>query len=126
MRERVKEMKASASRAEGEKQVLEKIAEMPASDRALATRVHAIVRATAPELTARTWYGMPAYAKEEKIVCWFQNASKFKVRYATLGFSDEAELDDGRMWPVTYALTEITRAEEAKIASLVKAALRRR
>ena len=114
--------------ADGEKLVLEKIAKMSEPDRTLARRVHAIIRAAAPSLTPRTWYGMPAYAlpgKEGKVLCYFQDAAKFKVRYATLGFSDKAKLDEGDLWPVVYALKALTPAEEAKIASLVKKALGR-
>ncbi|MGI0055195.1 MAG: iron chaperone [Thermoplasmata archaeon] len=103
--------------------MLAKIAQMPASDRALAERVHAIVKATAPDLIPRTWYGMPAYSRDGNVVCFFQNASKFKTRYATLGFSDEANLDEGHMWPTVYALKDLTAAEEAKITALVKKAL---
>jgi len=107
---------------DGEADVLAKIAKMPPSDRAMATRVHAIVKANAPHLTARTWYGMPAYAKDGNVVCFFQDAAKFKARYATIGFSDKANLDDGGMWPVGYALKTMTAAEEKKIAALVKKA----
>ena len=112
--------------ADGEKLVLERIAKMSEPDRSMAKRVHAVIRAAAPSLSPRTWYGMPAYAlpgKEGKVLCYFQDAAKFKVRYATLGFSDKAELDEGNMWPVVYALKELTSAEEAKIASLVKQAV---
>ena len=124
MKERAKELKAASQRADGEKDVLAKMAEMPASDRALAERVHAIVKATAPELVPRTWYGMPAYTSDEKVVCFFQSADKFKSRYATLGFSDRANLDDGAMWPTSFALTKLTGAEEKKIVALVKKAVR--
>ena len=130
MRERAKEQKASARRgsrvdkAAGESDVLAKIAELPAADRALAERVHAIVKASAPDLTPRTWYGMPAYAKDDKIVCHFQSAQKFKTRYATIGFSDKADLDEGAMWPTTFALKELTADVEARIAALVKRAVR--
>jgi uncharacterized protein YdhG (YjbR/CyaY superfamily) len=103
--------------------VLAKIAEMPAADRAKAERLHAIIKATAPGLSPRTWYGMPAYAKDGKVVCFFQSAQKFKTRYATLGFSDKANLDQGAMWPVAFALTELTAADEARIAALVKKAV---
>ena len=123
-KERVKELKRSprASKADGERDVLEKISEMGDADRAMAERIHAIVKASAPDLTPRTWYGMPAYAKDGTIVCHFQPAQKFKTRYPTLGFSDKANLDDGTMWPVAYALTKLTKADEARIAALVKKA----
>jgi uncharacterized protein YdhG (YjbR/CyaY superfamily) len=124
MRERVKELKASKSRADAEKDVLAKIAEMPKSDRAMAKRLHAIVKDSAPDLAPRTWYGMPAYAKDGKVVCFFQSADKFKSRYATFGFSDTANLDQGAMWPTSFALKELTDAEEKKIASLLKKAVR--
>ncbi len=129
MRERAQELKADARRgpradkADGEAAVLVKIAAMPAPDRALAERLHAIIKASAPVLSAKTWYGMPAYAKDGKIVCFFQNAQKFNTRYATLGFSDKANLDDGHMWPTAYALKELTAAEEARIGALVKKAV---
>lgn len=124
MRERVKEEKAAAGKAEGEADVLAKIAEMPAPDRAMAERLHALIKASAPTLSPKTWYGQPAYAnKDGKIVCFFQPAAKFKTRYATLGFNDSANLDDGAMWPVAFALKELTAAEEAKIAALVKKAV---
>jgi uncharacterized protein YdhG (YjbR/CyaY superfamily) len=122
MRERAKEMKAG--KGDGESDVLAKIAEMPKADRVMAERLHAIVKATAPDLTPRTWYGMPAYAKDGKVVCFFQSAQKFKSRYATLGFSDRANLDKGVMWPTAFALKELTPAEEKKIAALVKSAVR--
>ena len=122
MRERAKE--AKAGKGDGEKDVLAKIAEMPKADRVMAERLHAIVKATAPDLTARTWYGMPAYAKDGKVVCFFQSAQKFKSRYATLGFSDRANLDKGAMWPTSFALTEMTPAEEKKITALIKSAVR--
>ena len=122
MRERAKEMKAG--KGDGESDVLAKIAEMPKADRVMAERLHAIVKAAAPDLTPRTWYGMPAYAKDGKVVCFFQSAQKFKSRYATLGFSDRANLDKGVMWPTAYALKELTPAEEKKIAALVKSAVR--
>jgi uncharacterized protein YdhG (YjbR/CyaY superfamily) len=122
MRERAKERKA-ASKGDGEGDVLAKIAEMQGSDRALAERVHAIVTASAPGLSPRTWYGMPAYAKDGKVVCFFQSAQKFKTRYATLGFSDKANLDEGAMWPNSFALKELTAAEEARISALVQQAL---
>jgi uncharacterized protein YdhG (YjbR/CyaY superfamily) len=123
MRERAKELKAASSKADAEKDVLAKIAEMPKRDRAMAERVHAIVKASAPGLAPRTWYGMPAYAKDDKVVCFFQSAEKFKSRYATLGFSDRANLDKGAMWPTAFALKELTAADEAKIAALVKKAV---
>ncbi len=123
MRERVQEQKADAARAEGEADVFAKIATMQASDRAMAERLHAIIMASAPTLSPRTWYGMPAYAKDGQIVCFFQSAEKFKTRYATLGFSDKANLDDDAMWPVAFALKELTSAEVAKIAALVKQAV---
>ena len=121
MRERAQELKAS--KADGESDVLAKIAEMLAPDRAMAERLHAIITASAPALSPKTWYGMPAYAnKDGKIVCFFQPAQKFKTRYATLGFNDSAHLDDGALWPVAFALKELTAADEAKIAALVKQA----
>src|SRR5579884_1003176 len=120
MKERAKELKAAA----GESEVLAKIAEMPEADRALAERLHALIKAGAPDLAPRTWYGMPAYAKDGTIVCFFQPADKFKTRYATLGFSDKANLDDGAMWPTAYALTELTVEDEERIAALVKQAVR--
>jgi uncharacterized protein YdhG (YjbR/CyaY superfamily) len=123
MKERAQELKAETRKAEGEKDVLAKIAEMPEPDRALAERLHAIVKASAPALSPKTWYGMPAYAKDGKVVCFFQSADKFKSRYATFGFSDEANLDKGAMWPTSFALKELTAAEEAKIAALVKKAV---
>jgi len=123
MRERAKELKASKSRADGAKDVLAKIAAMKPADRALAKRVHEIVTATAPELVPRTWYGMPAYAKDDTVVCFFQDAAKFKSRYATLGFSAKANLDDGAMWPTSFALTELNAAEEKRIAALVAQAV---
>ena len=122
MKERARELK-SAGKGDGERDVLEKIAEMPKADRAMAKRLHAIVKASAPELSPRTWYGMPAYAKDGKVVCFFQSAQKFKSRYATLGFSDTANLDDGAMWPTGFELKELTAAEEARIAALVKQAV---
>ena len=124
MRERAKELKASKSRADAEKDVLAKIAEMPKSDRAMAKRLHAIVKANAPDLAPRTWYGMPAYAKDGKVLCFFQSAEKFKSRYATVGFSDTANLDQGAMWPTSFALTELTDAEEKKMVALLKKAVR--
>jgi len=127
MKERAKEVKAEArannDRAAGESDVLAKIAEMPASDRVMAERIHAVVKASAPELSPKTWYGMPAYAKDGKIVCFFQSADKFKARYATFGFSDEAKLDEGAMWPNAFALTKLTAADEKRIGDLVKRAV---
>ena len=123
MKERAQERKAAASKADAEDAVLAKIAEMPKADRALAERVHAIVKANAPDLAPRTWYGMPAYAKDGKVVCYFQSAHKFKSRYATLGFNDVANLDEGAMWPTSFALTALTAAEEGKVAALVKKAV---
>jgi hypothetical protein len=125
MKERAQEQKAAARRgkADGERDVLAKIAEMPEQDRAMAERLHALIRATAPDLSPKTWYGMPAYAKGADVVCFFQSASKFKSRYATLGFSDKANLDEGSMWPSSFALTELTAAEEERIAALVKRAV---
>jgi uncharacterized protein YdhG (YjbR/CyaY superfamily) len=124
MKERAQEMKAEARRADGERAVLAKIAEMPQADRALAERLHAIVKESAPVLSPKTWYGMPAYAKDGKVVCFFQSAEKFKSRYATLGFNDAANLDEGAMWPTAFALKEFTAAEEARIVALVKKAVR--
>jgi uncharacterized protein YdhG (YjbR/CyaY superfamily) len=123
MRERIREMKAQANRAEAEKDLRTKIAEMPPSDRAMAERLDRIMKATAPGLFARTWYGMPAYAKGDDIVCYFRPAEKFKTRYATFGFSDEAKLDEGHMWATDFALTELNAAEEARIVELVKRAV---
>jgi uncharacterized protein YdhG (YjbR/CyaY superfamily) len=128
LKETVQERKAEARRgragkADGERDVLAKIAEMPKPDRAMAERLHAIVKATAPSLSPRTWYGMPAYAKDGKVVCFFQSAEKFKSRYATFGFSDKANLDKGAMWPTSFALKELTAAEEKKIGALVKKAV---
>jgi len=123
MKERVKELRASANKADEEKAVLAKIAEMQGSDRAMAKRVHAIVKASAPALSPKLWYGMPAYARDDKIVCFFRDARKFKTRYATLGFSDAAKLDDGTMWPTDFALKALTPAAEARIGALVKKAV---
>jgi uncharacterized protein YdhG (YjbR/CyaY superfamily) len=123
MKERARELKAEARREDGERALLAKIAEMPARDQAMAKRLHAIVKASAPGLSPKTWYGMPAYAKDDKIVCFFQSAEKFKSRYATFGFSDKANLDEGAMWPTAFALTELTAADEARIAALVKKAV---
>jgi uncharacterized protein YdhG (YjbR/CyaY superfamily) len=128
MKERAQELRAEArankDRAAGERDLLAKIAEMPASDGALAKRVHAIVTASAPSLSPKTWYGMPAYTKDGKVVCFFQSADKFKSRYATLGFSDRANLDDGAMWPTAFALKKLTAADEKRIGALVKKAVR--
>ena len=123
MKQRVKELKAADGKADGERDVLAKIAAMAAPDRALGERLHKIITASAPALSPKLWYGMPAYAKGDKIVCHFQDARKFKTRYATLGFSDTANLDDGAMWPVEFALTELTAAGEARIGALVKQAV---
>jgi len=121
MKERVNELKAG--KADGESAVLAKIAEMQGSERAMATRLHAIIKANAPALSPKTWYGMPAYAQDDKVVCFFQSAQKFKSRYATFGFSDAANLDDGTMWPTGFALKELTAAIEARIGALVKKAV---
>jgi uncharacterized protein YdhG (YjbR/CyaY superfamily) len=130
MKERAKELKAEArankDKAAGESDVLAKIAEMQGPDRAMAKRLHGIVKASAPELSPKTWYGMPAYAKDGKIVCFFQSAQKFNSRYATFGFSDEANLDDGAMWPTSFALKKLTTADEARIGALVKKAVKER
>jgi uncharacterized protein YdhG (YjbR/CyaY superfamily) len=129
MKERAQELKAAgrrgsrAGKADGESDVLTKIAEMPEADRAIAERIHTIVKATAPALSPRTWYGMPAYAKDGKVVCFFQSAQKFKTRYATFGFSDQANLDEGAMWPTAFALKKLTTADEARIRALVKKAV---
>jgi len=128
MKERAKELKAEqrrgAARADGERDLLEKIAQMPDSDRVMAERIHAVITAGAPELAPKTWYGMPAYANEDgKIVCFFQAADKFKARYATFGFNDDANLDEGSMWPTSWALTKLTAADEKKIGELVKKAV---
>src|SRR5437773_519542 len=129
MKERAQELKAAARRgpgagkADGESDVLAKIAEMPESDRAMAERLDAIIKASAPALSPRTWYGMPAYAKDGKVVCFFQSSQKFKTRYATFGFSDKANLDKGAMWPTAFALKELTAADEAMIGALVKKAV---
>jgi uncharacterized protein YdhG (YjbR/CyaY superfamily) len=121
---RVKELKDEARKADAESAVLAAIAEMKGKDRAMAKRIHAIVKASAPSLSPKTWYGMPAYAKDDKIICFFQSAGKFKSRYATLGFNDTANLDEGAMWPTAFALKELTPAVEAKIGKLVKKAVR--
>jgi uncharacterized protein YdhG (YjbR/CyaY superfamily) len=123
MRERARELKAEAQRADGERAVLAKIAEMQGPDRAMAKRLHEIVKASAPALSPKTWYGMPAYAKDGKVLCFFQSAQKFDSRYATFGFSDKANLDEGGMWPTSFALKELTATEEAKISALVKRAV---
>ena len=129
MKERARELKAAgrrrsrANEADGEADVLAKIAEMPEPDRAMAERLHALVKASAPGLSPRTWYGMPAYAKDGKVVCFFQSGQKFKTRYATLGFSDKANLDEGTMWPTAFALTELTAADEERIVALLKRAV---
>jgi uncharacterized protein YdhG (YjbR/CyaY superfamily) len=121
MKERVQELRAE--KADGESAVLAKIAALPQPDRAIGERLHALIRANAPGLSPRTWYGMPAYAKDGNVVCFFQSAQKFKTRYGTLGFSDKAKLDDGHMWPTAFALQELTAAEEAKIVALIKKAV---
>jgi uncharacterized protein YdhG (YjbR/CyaY superfamily) len=129
MKERAREERATARRgpraakADGESDVLTKIAEMRETDRAMAERIHAVIKASAPALSPRTWYGMPAYAKDGKVVCFFQSAQKFNTRYATLGFNDAANLDEGTMWPTAFALTELTAADEARIGALVKKAV---
>jgi uncharacterized protein YdhG (YjbR/CyaY superfamily) len=129
MKERARELKAAARRgpradkADGESAVLAKIAEMPEPDRAMGDRLHAVIKANAPALSPRLWYGMPAYAKDGKVVCFFQSAHKFNSRYATFGFNDEANLDEGTMWPTSFALTELTAADEARIGALVKKAV---
>lgn len=128
MQEHAKAMKKAVRRgktteADGEADLLEKVAEMPPSDRAMAERIHAIIKGTAPDLESRTWYGMPAYARDGKVVCFFQPAIKFKARYATLGFNDAATLDDGSMWPTSWALTKLTPADEMQVAQLVKRAV---
>ena len=128
VKERAKELKAAgrrgphAGKADGESDLLAKIAEMPESDRVMAERIHAIIKTTAPDLSPRTWYGMPAYAKDGNVVCFFQSAQKFKTRYATFGFSDKANLDEGTVWPVAFALKELTAADEVRIGALVKKA----
>ena len=123
MKEHAKELKAEAQKVDGESAVLAKIAEMPEPDRAMGERLHAVIKASAPALSPRLWYGMPAYAKDGKVICFFQSAQKFKTRYATFGFSDEANLDEGAMWPTAFALTELTAADEARIGALVKKAV---
>lgn len=123
MKERAREMKTAAEGLDNENAALTKIAELPEPDRSMAMQLHEIIKANAPSLAAKTWYGMPAYARDGKIVCFFQSAQKFKTRYATLGFSDAANLDEGSFWPVTYALKKLTPAEEARIIALVKKAV---
>src|SRR4029453_16258330 len=123
MKERAKELKASANRAEGERDLLGKIAEMPPSDRAMAEKIHSIVTSTAPDLWPRTWYGMPAYTKDGKVICFFKSADKFKTRYATFGFEEAANIDDGAMWTTSFAVKELTAKDEAKLAALVKKAV---
>jgi uncharacterized protein YdhG (YjbR/CyaY superfamily) len=123
MRERVKEQKAAAGQVEGESAVMAKIAEMSKTDRAMAKRLHEIIKANAPDLVPKLWYGQPAYARDGKVVCFFQPADKFKTRYGTLGFSDEANLDSGGMWPTAFGIGELTPADEKKIAALVKKAV---
>jgi uncharacterized protein YdhG (YjbR/CyaY superfamily) len=123
MKERAQELKAAADKADGESAVLAKIAEMPEPDRATGERLHAVIKASAPGLSPRLWYGMPAYARDGKVVCFFQTAQKFKTRYATFGFSDEANLDEGAMWPTAFALKELTAEDEARIGALVKKAV---
>jgi len=129
MKERAQELKAEsrggkrAGKADGEGDLLAKIAEMPEPDRSMATRIHAIIKANAPDLSPKTWYGMPAYARDGKVVCFFQGAKKFEARYATLGFNDAANLDEGAMWPTAFALKQLTAADEARIAALVKKAV---
>ena len=124
IKERVRETKVVADKADGESELLAKIAEMKEPDRAMAKRLHAVIKASSPALSPKTWYGMPAYAKDGKVVCFFQPAQKFKTRYSTFGFSDEAHLDEGTMWPNAYALTKLTAADEARISALVKKAVR--
>jgi uncharacterized protein YdhG (YjbR/CyaY superfamily) len=123
MKERALELKAAGDKGDGESAVLAKIAEMPGSDRALAKRLHALIKASAPALSPKTWYGMPAYARDGKVVCFFTPASKFKSRYATFGFNDTANLDEGHLWPTSFALKELTAADEARIGALVKKAV---
>ena len=124
MKERTKELKAEARREDGERALLAKIAEMPEPDRSMGKRLHAIITASAPSLSPKTWYGMPAYAKDDKVVCFFTPASKFNERYASFGFNESANLDNGAMWPTAFALKELTAAEEKKIAALVKKAVK--
>lgn len=122
MKERARELKRNASAAEDEQAVLDKIAAMPDADRGLAERIHALVKATAPDLTAKLWYGMPAYYKDGKSICFFQDAAKFKARYATFGFNEGAKLDDGNMWPTSFALIKLTAADEKRLAELIRQA----
>ena len=124
MKERAKELKAEAAKADGEKTLLEKVAEMKGTDKAMAKRLHELITAAAPTLSPKTWYGMPAYAKNDKIVCFFKSAEKFKSRYATFGFEEAANIDDGAMWPTSWALKELTAADEKRIVTLVKKAVR--
>jgi len=123
MKERAQELKAAQNREAGERAVLDKIAEMPPPDRSMAERLHAIITKAAPELTPRTWYGMPAYTKDDKVVCFFKSADKFKSRYATFGFEEAANIDEGAMWPTSFGLTKLTPADEKKIGALVKKAV---
>jgi len=123
MKERAQELKAAKSREEGERALLEKIAEMPGPDRSMAERLHAIISKNAPDLSPRTWYGMPAYTKNDKVVCFFKSADKFKSRYATFGFEEAANIDEGAMWPTSFALTKLTPSDEKKIGALVKKAV---
>jgi uncharacterized protein YdhG (YjbR/CyaY superfamily) len=124
MKERAQELNAEVAKTDGESALLAKVAEMQAADRAMAERLHAIVKASAPSLSPKTWYGMPAYAKDGKVVCFFQSAAKFKSRYATVGFSDQANLDEGAMWPTSFALKDLTAKEEVRIGALLKKAVR--
>jgi uncharacterized protein YdhG (YjbR/CyaY superfamily) len=123
MKEHAKELKAAASSADGEAQIFEKIAQMPETDRAIATRIHELIKEHAPELTFRLWYGMPAYVKDGNVLCFFQPAAKFKARYSTFGFNNNAMLDDGTMWPTAYAITKITPATETQLTTLIKKAV---
>ena len=123
MKERARELKAEKNKADGESDLLAKIAEMPKPDRVMAERLHAIVKDSAPELSPKTWYWMPAYARDGKVVCFFQSAAKFKSRYATFGFNDTAKLDEGAMWPTSWGLTELTKADEARLADLIRRAV---
>jgi uncharacterized protein YdhG (YjbR/CyaY superfamily) len=123
MRERARELKTAANKADAEEDVLAKIAEMQEPDRVMAERIHALIKASAPELAPRTWYGMPAYAKDGKVLCFFRDAQKFKERYATFGFNETANLDDGAMWPVAFALKKLTATEEKRISAMVKKAV---
>ena len=123
LRDRIRELKAEGGKAENERAVIEKISAMPEPDRTMGQRIHAIIKSNAPELSAKLWYGMPAYAKDDKVVCFFQSGQKFKTRYSTLGFQDSASLDDGNMWPTGFALKKLTASEEARIVDLVKKAI---